>query len=194
MKEIFGISTIALAFIGYIPYLRDTFQGRTRPHLVSWFLWTMVSFIAFGLQWSEGAGAGSYANFAMGLICSVLFFASLKNGNKQVRSIDLAFFVMAILSIILWLIVKKPVISIILVVLIDVFSFIPTFIKSWYHPWEETLSTWLLNTLRQGIIILSISDLNLVTLLFPLYAFIANSLFCTLLLLRRRALKFNQSS
>lgn len=191
VKELLGIVTVFMAFMGYAPYLRDTFASKTKPHIISWFLWTAVSFIAFGLQWSKGAGAGAYANFAMGIICLILFVASLKHGTKEVRPIDIFFLIIAILSIFLWLIIHQPVWSIILVVLIDVFSFIPTFIKSWVKPWQETLFTWILNTIRQGFVLLSLGNINIVTALFPAYAFIANTLFCTLLIARRKVVKQN---
>lgn len=189
MKEILGILAVVVAFIGYIPYLRDTYIGKTKPHVISWFLWTLVSFIAFGLQWSKGAGAGSYANFAMGIICLVLFIFSFRNGTKEIKIVDIVSFVMAILAIILWLVVNQPVWSIILVVLIDALSFTPTFIKSWNKPKQETLFTWILNIIRPGLILLSIRELNFVTVLFPIYALIVNSLFCILLITRRKIVK-----
>jgi len=191
MKQILGVLTVAMALVGYIPYLRDTFKGKTKPHVISWFLWTLVSFIAFGLQWSKGAGAGSYSNFAMGIICFVLFIQSFKNGTKNIKLADLISFILAIIAIILWLVVNQPVWSIILVVIIDILSFAPTFIKSWEKPWEETLFTWLLSIVRQGCIILSLQTINFVTILFPLYAVIANILFCTLLITRRQVIKIS---
>ena len=189
MKETLGIITIFLAFIGYIPYLRDTFSGKTKPHMVSWLLWTVVSFIAFGLQWSKGAGAGAYANFAMGIICLILFFQGLRSGTKNIRRADVISFVMAIIAIILWLVVKQPAWSIVLVVLIDIFSFVPTFIKSWNKPRQETLFTWILSVFRQFLVLLSLQSFNFVTALFPLYALTANILFCIELVVRRRTVK-----
>lgn len=175
-----------MAFVGYIPYLKDTIAGKTKPHVISWFLWTLVSFIAFGLQWSKGAGAGSYANFAMGLICLVLFLYSFKNGTKEVKLADVVSFILAILAIILWLIVNQPVWSILLVVLIDALSFTPTFIKSWNKPRQETLFTWILSSVRQGCVLLSLREVNFVTAAFPAYALVANALFCLLLITRRK--------
>ena len=189
MKESLGIITIFLAFIGYVPYLRNTFSGKTKPHMISWLLWTVVSFIAFGLQWSKGAGAGAYANFAMGIICLILFIQSLKNGTKNIRKADIISFIMAIVAIILWLVVHQPAWSIILVVAIDIFSFIPTFIKSWNKPRQETLFTWILSVVRQLLVLLSLQSFNFVTALFPLYAFIANIIFCGELIIRRKAVK-----
>lgn len=189
MKEVLGMVTVALALIGYIPYLKNTFSGKTKPHMVSWFLWTIVSFIAFGLQWSKGAGAGAYANFAMGVICLVLFLQGLKSGTKNIRKADIVSFVMAMVAIFLWLVVDQPEWSIILIVLIDIFSFIPTFIKSWDKPYQETLFTWMVSIVRQFLILLSLQSFNFVTALFPLYAITANIIFCVELIVRRRVVK-----
>lgn len=186
MKEFLGGLTIVMALVGYIPYLRDTVAGKTKPHVISWFLWGLVSFIAFGLQWSKGAGPGSWANLTMSVICFVLFVLSLKNGTKQIKVADVVSLILAIVAIVLWLGVNQPVWSIVLVVLIDIFSFVPTFIKSWDNPHQETLSTWILTVVRQGLILLSLNKINVVTALFPVYALTANVIFCALLVYRRR--------
>lgn len=191
MKEAFGVLSIIVAFVGYTPYLRDTITGKTKPHIFSWFLWSLVSFIAFGLQWTKGAGAGSYANFAMGLICLVLFILSFRNGTKNIKKADIVSLVLAVMAIFLWLVIDKPVWSIILVVIIDIFSFTPTFIKSWDKPQEETLLTWFLNIVRQALILLSIGEINFVTILFPLYALIANIAFFILLVTRRKNVSYS---
>jgi hypothetical protein len=186
MKQILGLLAVVIAFVGYTPYLRDTIIGKTKPHIFSWFLWSLISFIAFGLQWSKGAGAGSYANFAMGLICSVLFIFSFRNGTKNIKRADIISLILAVIATILWLVVNQPVWSIILVVIIDIFSFTPTFIKSWDRPYEETLSTWFLNIVRQIFILLSIVEINFVTITVPLYALVANIAFFILLITRRK--------
>ena len=186
MKQVLGLLAVVVAFVGYIPYLRDTIIGKTKPHIFSWFLWFLASFIAFGLQWSKGAGAGSYANFAMGLICLVLFVLSFKNGTKNIRKADIVSLVLAIVAIFLWLVVDQPVWSIILIVIIDIFSFTPTFIKSWDKPYEETLITWFLTIIRQILILLSIAEINFVTVFFPSYALVVNIAFFILLITRRR--------
>lgn len=189
MKQALGIITILLAFIGYIPYFWDTILGKTKPHIISWLLWTIVSFLAFALQWSKGSGPGAYANFAMGIISLTLFFLSLRNGIINIKKTDIVSFIMAIIAIFLWLIVNQPIWSIILVVLIDFFSFIPTLRKSWNHPRQETLSTWILTVIRQFLILFSIQSINFVTIFFPLYAFICNIFFITELIVRRKIVK-----
>jgi len=191
MKQILGLLAVVIAFVGYTPYLRDTIIGKTKPHIFSWFLWSLLSFIAFGLQLTKGAGAGSYANLALGFIAFVLFIFSFKNGTKNIKSTDIVSLILAMIAIILWLVINQPIWSIILIVTIDIFSFAPTFVKSWNKPQEETLITWFLNIIRQIFILLSINEINFVTITVPIYALVANIAFFVLLVSRRRVISIN---
>jgi len=186
LKQTLGILAVVITFIGYIPYLKDTIVGKTKPHIFSWVLWSLIFFIAFGLQWSKGAGFGSYVSLAMGVISLIVLILSLKNGVKKVKKIDVVSFILAIIAIILWLVVNQPVWSIILVIIVDIFSFTPTFIKSWTRPREETLLTWFFNIIRQILVLFSIGEINFVTIIFPLYSLIINTAFFTLLVTRRK--------
>ena len=46
-KEILTILSIALIFVGYIPYIRDIFRGKTHPHVFSWIVWSILNFCLF---------------------------------------------------------------------------------------------------------------------------------------------------
>ena len=58
-KPLIGGISVLIGFIGYVPYLRDTFIGKTKPHVFSWIIWAILEYTAFGIQIKEGAGAGS---------------------------------------------------------------------------------------------------------------------------------------
>jgi hypothetical protein len=186
MKSLLGIIATIIAVVGYVPYIRDTFSGKTKPHVFSWFLWSVVSFIAFGIQITNKGGFGSLANLAMGIICLIIFGRSLMNGTKQISKFDVISLILAIISIILWLIIKQPLLSITLVVIVDLFSFLPTFRKSWINPYQETLITWIMNCVRQILIILSLDQINIINAMYPIYAFIAVFIFWVMLIVRRK--------
>ncbi len=38
MKEFISGIAVALTFVGYVPYMRDTIKGKTRPHVYTWFV------------------------------------------------------------------------------------------------------------------------------------------------------------
>ena len=73
IKNFIGVVAVGLTFFGYIPYIRDTIKGKTKPHIYTWFLWALISFVAFALQISHGAGIGSFVTLAAAIVCFVIF-------------------------------------------------------------------------------------------------------------------------
>ena len=186
MKNVIGIVAVILAFIGYIPYIRDTLKGKTKPHIYSWFIWGLVTAIAFALQISDKAGVGSLVTLAAALISFGIFFLGLRYGNKQITKSDKLFFFLALLSIVIWIFAKQPVISVILVSSIDMLGFAPTIRKSWNDPFSETLFSYLLNTFRHGLSIFALANYSIITWLYPVSWSLANGLFSLMLIVRRR--------
>lgn len=84
-KYLIGIIAVILTFVGYVPYLRDTINGKTKPHVYSWFLWGFVTLIAFALQVSAGAGAGSLVTLAAAIVSLVIFALGMRQGKKTLR-------------------------------------------------------------------------------------------------------------
>jgi hypothetical protein len=186
IKNIIGIVAIALTFIGYAPYFRDLLKGKTKPHIFSWFIWAIVTSIIFALQVSAGAGLGSVVTLAVAVISLLIFILGFKNGNKIIKKVDVVFLVLALLAIPLWLVIKQPVLSIILLSTIDMLGFAPTVRKSWNAPYSETLSLYTITTFRHGLSIVALANYNIVTLLFPSTWVIANALFSIMLIIKRK--------
>ena len=138
LKIFISILAIILTFIGYVPYIRDTFTGKTTPHIYTWFIWGFVTAIAFGLQLSGGAGVGAWITLAVVLISALIFVVGLRNGKKDIAPLDTVFLLLSLVALVLWLIAKQPILSIILVCTIDMFGFVPTIRKSWHKPYSET--------------------------------------------------------
>jgi len=188
MKSIVAIIAMLIALIGYIPYIRDCIKGKTKPHVITWFTWALVSFLAFGIQFFNEGGFGSFINLFMGIICTVIFIFGLRSGTKDITRTDWIAFVLALIAIGLWLIVKQPLLSIILVVFIDIMSFLPTILKGWKKPYTETPITFALSSVKNGLSIYALSANSLVIVIYPAYALIANALFVIMLLMRRRVI------
>jgi|SRR3989344_839620 len=189
IKTVISLIAVLLTFIAYVPYIRDTLKGKTTPHVYTWFIWALVTAIAFGLQVSAGAGVGSWVTFAVVLACSTVFILGLRNGKKNITKVDTMFLFLSFIALFFWLIAKQPVLSIILVSLIDMLGFIPTIRKSWNKPYSETLLSYEINTFRHGISILALQQYNIVTWLYPVTWTIANGLFSLMLIVRRRQVR-----
>jgi hypothetical protein len=186
IKNIIGILAISLTFFGYIPYIRDTIKGKTRPHLYSWFLWATISAIAFALQVSAGAGIGAFVTLAAVIVTYIIFFLGLRNGKKDITLFDTIFLILTLISLVIWLFAKQPVTSIILLTTTEVLIFVPTLRKSWHSPRSETLSSYIMNTVRFTLAIFSLQHYSLVTTLYPLVWLLGNGLLSLVLIIRRR--------
>ncbi len=50
IKNVVGVVAIVLTFVAYTPYFLDLFKGKTKPHIFSWLIWTIVTSIIYALQ------------------------------------------------------------------------------------------------------------------------------------------------
>ncbi len=186
IKTGISIAGVVLAFVAYIPYFRDTIQGKTTPHIYSWFIWGFLTVIVYALQVAAGAGVGSWVTLSVAAISFFIFFLGLKNGKKDITKSDTVFFGLSLAALFLWLFAKQPVLSVILAVSIDMLGFIPTIRKSWNKPYSETLSLYEINAFRHLLSLFALQQYNIVTWLNPVVWVFANGLFSLMLLLRRR--------
>lgn len=186
MKETVGGITIFLSLVGYIPYLRDIFKGKTKPHAFSWVVWTLVTFIVGFAQIAAGSGWGAVHNLVTGFVGLVILIYALKNKDKDIKTVDVVLFALALLSIPLWLLTKNPTSAIILITLIDIFAFLPTFRKTWKDPTSETLSSYAIAGLKYCLAVVAIATYSFATLLYPIALIIMNLALVTIMIVRRR--------
>src|SRR3990167_9255905 len=130
MNVYLGILATLIAIYAYIPYFRNIFRGKTKPHAFSWFVWFLLTAIAFFAQVSDNAGPGAWVTGFTAVICFVIFIFGLKRGEKDIVWIDWLSLVGALLALGLWAITNEPLLSVILITLIDALGFVPTFRKS----------------------------------------------------------------
>ena len=96
--------------------------------------------------------------------------------------------------LILWFGVQQPLLSIIMVVIIDALGFFPTFRKSFHKPHEETLITFMFSSLKFVIGLFALESYSLITWLYPTYLVFANGIFVLMLIIRRRRKKLDTAS
>lgn len=187
-KEVLGVLAIVIGVLAYIPYLRDLFKGETKPHVFSWLIWGLITAIAFFAQASRGAGAGIWVEIFTFFICMFVAGWALFRGEKNITRTDWICFLGAMLAIVMWAITKEPLTAVILIILIDILAFVPTYRKSYSKPFEETLFTYLLSGIKFIPALFAVTSFNLTTVLYPSYLILANIAFVAFSLLRRRAI------
>lgn len=185
-KTLLGFTATAIAFVSYIPYFRDIFSGKTKPHAFSWFVWGILTAIAFVGQMVGGGGAGAWVTGFTAIVCFSIFIAGLIKGRKNIVFIDWISLFGAGIALYFWYITKGPLISVILITIIDALGFFPTFRKSYFKPFEETMSTYFLSGLKFVFALFALDKFSVITALYPLSLVIMNWVFVVMLIMRRK--------
>ncbi|MFA6437150.1 MAG: hypothetical protein WC242_03230 [Candidatus Paceibacterota bacterium] len=187
IKIIFATLATAIAVLGSsIPYFRDIISKKTHPHSFTWLIWAITQGTATAALWCGKGGFGVISP-TIGT-CSIIFIflLSLRYGEKNITRSDIICLTVAILAILVWWLLNNPLISVILVCLIDAIAFIPTFRKSYNHPWSEKLSAWEVGVIASIFGILAISNYNALTLPYLLMTLLSSIIFSLFLIIRRR--------
>jgi len=185
LKIILGTIAVIIALIGYVPYFRDIFLGKTKPHAYSWLVWGIITGIGFLGQILNKGGAGAWVTGITAIISFSIFFLALKNKEKNITLSDKLSLLGAFIAMLLWYLTSNPLGALILIILIDLFGFFPTIRKSYNKPNEETMITFFLNGLKFAIALFALESYSLITYLYPLYLTLANWTFVGMLIVRR---------
>lgn len=186
IKYALGAAAIIVAVISYIPYFRDIFRGKTKPHAFSWLVWGILNAIAFAGQLHDKAGAGAWAVGFTAVVLFVIFGLALARGERNIRPFDWYCLLGAGIALLFWLLTSDPLFSVVLITAIDAFGFLPTFRKAYQKPHQETAVTFTLSTLKYLLVLITLEHYTVVTMLFPLSLVIMNGLFVIMLAVRRR--------
>ena len=188
-KVALGITATVLGFVGYVPYIRDTLRGKTRPHVFSWFVWGVLEATAFFAQIAGGADAGAWATGASAGVALYIAGIAFSRKDKQIRFLDWIALSGALIGIILWRLAHDPLFAIVCVTLADAFGFIPTFRKSYHKPHEETVTEYVFSTIKWIVAFPALGVFTLTTMLYPASLIITNSAFAVMALWRRKRIE-----
>lgn len=187
-KELWGVLSTLSGLMGLAIYLYSIKVGESKPHFFSWFVWALLMLIAFFAQISDGAGAGAWVIGVSGFCCLAISIYALFKGEKNITRSDWLAFISALTAIPIWYVTKNPLYAVILVSLIDLAAFFPTFRKSWSKPLEESLLTYTICAVTYAMSIVALENFSFTTVLYPATLIVANTSFVTMLLIRRKML------
>ncbi|MFA5886763.1 MAG: hypothetical protein WC863_03205 [Patescibacteria group bacterium] len=187
-KIYLGIVSSLVASLAYIPYLRDIFKGKTKPHIFSWFLWGLLGAITFLAQIVKGAGPGAWSNGLTALICFVIVALSFNRWERKMFLFDWLTLIGALLGLGLWGLTDDPLWAVILATLVDALAYSWTFRKAYREPYEETMVYFILAMTGTVISLFALETYNLVTWLYPGSLVVSNSFFIMMLFIRRKIL------
>lgn len=189
LKSIIWLVTIAIGIYAYYPYIRDILRGENKPHIFSWIVFVIMDTIAFLIQFGDNAGPGAWGILTTGIGAFIVFLLALKYGEKNITRSDIWAFVLALVCIIFYVVLKNPYYSQIMIFSILLFAMYPTARKTYHKPGEETLSVYTVAILRSLLSIVAAINISFLTIGLSVFIICLNSIFVTMVLIRRKQLK-----
>lgn len=169
----------------FIPYIKDIYRGKTKPHSYTWLIWTILQTTAVIGMISNGAGIGVLSLTIGIFFCAYVWILSFKYGSKNITPFDTFCLIGSLASIAVYIFLKSPLLAVIFVSTIDMIGFMPTLRKIYQEPHTETLSTFAWFIISGTLSVTAISTYSFITLIYPVSLIAANTV-CTLLIFWRR--------
>lgn len=185
-KPLLSMLANTLTVMAYLPYTHSIYNGQTRPHVFSWIIWGLATGIAFLAVLQAQGGAGAWP---IGLSCLVSLFvaglAFVKRADITITRTDWGLFIAALAAILVWVAADDPLWAVVLITLVELLGFGPTFRKTWFRPHSESISFLAILIVRNALIISALNEHTLTTVLFPAAAALACGLLVAIMVLRR---------
>lgn len=186
LKLIIAIIAAILTVIGFIPYLKDIFAGKTKPHLYTWLIWGITQTTATVALLYGGGKFGSISLIIGVILVLSTLLLSFKYGTKNITKSDKIILALALLAIVVWWQLESPLLALFMVSAIDGIGYIPTIRKSFVDPWSETISFWAMMALVDLLAIISNDQYNLLTTTYITTIFMANIIIILVCFFRRQ--------
>ena len=185
MRNAFALIAAVLAAASSIPYIVGILRGRTKPDIVTWMTWSILTGIASAAAFA--AHEPRTAFLTIGATCSTatIVILGFKYGTAKFTPLDIFCQLGAVAGLICWLVFNSPLIGIVVPVCVDFIGALPTLRHSWDNPGEEVWQTFLLGMLAPVFTIASITQYNVASLLYPLYLLLADGLIMLVIVSRR---------
>jgi len=175
MLALFGYISALLSILMIVPYARDILLLKTKPERASWFIWTVLGFIAFFIQLAKGATDSLWLTAGQTFAVFIIVLLSIKYGAGGLGKRDRLALIAAGVGLLLWYFTSEPLYALLIVIVIDSIGSLLTALKSYEDPGSETLSTWIMSGASGVFGCLAVGSLSPVLLAYPFYIVITNS-------------------
>jgi hypothetical protein len=178
-----------LTFAIFVPYIRSVRSGLTKPHVFSWVIWALGTFVVFLAQLAGSAGLGAWPIGVSGLITAyIAVLAYGKQSDTAITPLDCVFLIVALAALPCWFLTSDPLWAVVILTGLDLAGFGPTFRAAYFRPYDERIGFYGLAAVRNLLSIMALEHYSLTTVLFPAAVGIACVGFVAMVGYRRKRL------
>jgi hypothetical protein len=185
-KIIFAAIASLISVGVFINYVRSVLRKDTKPHMYTWLVWFITQATAVAGMWYGDGGWGAVALTVSTVFVGAVCLLSIRYGTRNITRSDTVVLIFALLAIVVWWQLDSPALAVLMVSVIDVLGYIPSWRKSVIDPWSETLVSWSISPVGHVFAILAFAEYNFLTLTYPLALIAANLVLVAICLFYRR--------
>jgi hypothetical protein len=187
-KELLSLAAILVTFAMFLPYIGSIRQGRTKPHVFSWVIWALGTFVVFLAQLAGGAGVGAWAIGVSSVITLyIAWLAYVRRTDLAITRSDWFFLAAALSALPFWYLTADPLWAVVILTAVDLAGFGPTYRSAWVRPFSEHPGFFALGAVRNVLVILALEHYSVTTVLFPAAVGAGCVVLVLLIVMRRRS-------
>ena len=186
MKDVVLVLAGLVTVGSVIPYIRDIIRGETRPNIVSWITWTLLTGVATIAEIAAGEYRTAIFTGTAVLETSLVVILGIKYGHTKYAPFDVVCQISALFGFVLWALFNSPAAAVIFSVTIDFIGAMPTIRHSWQKPGEETWITYAMAGAGGVLALFSFTAYNWTSLTYAIYIVFINAVFTSILILRSK--------
>jgi len=185
-KAAMGGLSVCIMFVAYGVYLWQASRARgVEPHPFSWLLWGTVTGVAYLVQATHDAAAGSWVVGLTAIMCLVIGTFSLIRHKWKFLWFDWLSLGAGIMVFAYYLLTKNPTRAAILATITDVVGYASTVRRGWVQPMKDSVTSFALNSAKFLPAILALNSYTIATYLYPGTLVVVNALVAIMLVWRR---------
>lgn len=162
------ISNILL-FLAFIVYIISILQKKTKPHRTTRIVLLIINGLAFASLFTQQNQTAIWLPGISFIMSIVIFFLTLKYGMGGWKKTDIICLCIALFGVVIWRITNNPLLALFSAVLADFTGYIPTLIKTYYHPETEYWGFFALGGLASLLNLFATEVWNFENVFYPFY-------------------------
>jgi hypothetical protein len=186
MKNVLAVVGALSTVLAIIPYLIDIVRKKTKPNVVSWITWSVLTGIGTAAAFAAGEWRTAIQTMAVMFWTVSVVLLGLRYGTAKFTNFDAYCLGGAAIGLLLWYIFNSPAVAIIAAVSIDMVGALPTLKHAWTEPSEETWQTFVLAMIGPILTIASLAQYSVESLLYPGYFVVINGAIAAIVVYRRQ--------
>lgn len=188
MKNYLAVAGAVATLLAAMPYLVDIILGKTKPNIISWLNWTLLTSVGAAAAFAAGEWQTGIQTFAVMVWVLSVVLLGFRYGVAKFTKFDGFCQVSALFGLVLWFVFDSPAAAIVVVVLVDFIGALPTLRHSWINPDEETWQTFMYAIVGPVMTIVSLGAFSVESLLYPMYFVFINAAIAAVVVYRRQQL------